>query len=1573
MKSIHDVLDEFRTASFDERDKGDLFEKLVKSFLHVDPVYSSYFDKAWLYSEWADEQGLPRNDTGIDLVARVAESGDFAAIQCKFYAADAYLDKKEIDSFFTASGKKPFTERLIFSTTDNWSKNAEDAIHNQQIPVTRIRVQDLDDSAVDWSSFSLKEPSTLALQPKKTPFPHQLEAIEAAKAHFETADRGKLIMACGTGKTFTSLQIVQEMTPKGGTALFLVPSIALLSQTLKEWKNEATRNFRAYAVCSDTKVGKRTDDEDTSVPDLAYPATTNVQKLASHFENETDADFTVIFSTYQSIEVVAAAQAKGVPEFDLIICDEAHRTTGVTLSGEDESSFVRVHDNDFVRGKKRMYMTATPRIFTEDSKAKAEAVEATPISMDDETRYGSEFHRLNFGEAVSRGLLSDYKVLVLAVSESHVSAQLQSLLAKNGQLELNDAIKIVGCYNGLRKRSDNPEAFLVDPEPMKTAVAFARSIKDSKRIAEMFEVVTAALNEESNEKNPLKAEAEHVDGTFNVLARNHKLDWLKDPETQNTVRVLSNARCLSEGVDVPALDAVLFLNPRDSQVDVVQSVGRVMRKAPGKQYGYVILPITVPAGQSPEEALSDNKSYKVVWQVLQALRSHDERFDALVNKIDLTGNPADSPIQILNVGIGDSDFGDGNGEAGQASKSAQPTLWDFDDFKEAILAKIVQKVGQRTYWETWANDVAGIAKNHISRISHLVTEGSDSLKGEFELFLRGLQDNLNPSITDADAIEMLSQHLITKPVFDALFEGYAFTELNPVSVSMQRMVTALEGQSINQETQNLEGFYESVRLRASGITDGAAKQKIVKELYEKFFRLAFAGTSDKLGIVYTPNEIVDFILQSTQFVLQKHFNRSLSDEEVHVLDPFTGTGTFIVRLLQSGLIQTKDLFRKYKNELHANEIVLLAYYVAAVNIEQEFHAISGAPHTPFDGIVLTDTFQMFEGDDRDEIPGLEVFPENNDRVKQQKATPITVVIGNPPYSVGQSEANENNQNSKYESLDRKISETYAERSTATLKYRLYDSYVRAIRWATDRIGKEGVVSYVINNGILDKNTFDGFRKSVASEFSDIYIVNLRGNSKIGGASALAEGGNVFDIRVGVTVITFVKDSRYKGPARIKYWETPDAATKSEKFEFLKNARNLENLEMVEIQPNDEGDWINQRDPQFDKYPLLGSKSKEDTATTKVFKTFSLGVASGRDAWVYNFDKQEVARNVARMVDFYSSELARYTDAKASGLAAEPNSFVSMDPTKISWGRDVLKDIGRGVDYSFDNDAIRLASYRPFCDMPLYLNRQLLGTIGQTANYFPEGNSENVGIAILGAPFGALVVNKPTDLNFFGLGGQVFPKFTYPAEREPDVSELFGDVGSKSAIQNISDEFLAECEQITGNKVTLDDAFNYVYGLLQSEEYSRKYSSNLAKATPRIPILKNFEGFRFIGKQLVDLHLSLDAQSPYPAKRELKGKGHQAIKKMRIVKNAGEITVIINESFSLTGIPQRVLDWKLGVKSAFEWYVDRFSTRQDSNSGITNDPNSIEGGSDLVIDNLLKVVSMSLKTLELKDQLPGLQN
>ncbi|WP_110208592.1 DEAD/DEAH box helicase family protein [Nocardioides daejeonensis] len=947
--TINELLGDLRATALDERDKGDRFERLIKAYLKTDPEWASKFSDVWLWSEWDGRGNVP--DIGIDLVAQHRDRDGFAAIQAKFYDAGSKVAKGDIDSFLAATMRPDFqfTTRYVFDTSAGWTNNVEKEV---QGVVQRVDISWLDGASIDWSQYRWETPEVVVPTGKKNLRPHQAAALNDVREGLKTHDRGKLIMACGTGKTFTSLRIAEEQVGAGGRVLFLVPSIQLLSQSLREWMANAEVDIRPFAVCSDVRVGRKavSDDlADISTIDLTEPATTDPTKLLERMRVGKYAKerMTVVFSTYQSLPVVIEAQQHGLEPFDLIICDEAHRTTGVTLAGQDESAFVKVHDNDLVRASKRLYMTATPRVFGDEVKAKAKDADAVLADMSDEDTYGPELHRLGFGEAVEADLLTDYKVLVLAVDEAYVAENFQNAMAESGEIKLDEAAKLIGCWNGLSKNFGHDQA---PSAPMRTAVAFAQNIKASQLASTAFPTMVdrALLDipEDDTARNRLRIEAQHVDGTMGIHDRNSRLAWLKDATPPNVCRILTNARCLSEGVDVPALDAVLFLTPRGSQVDVVQSVGRVMRKSPGKELGYIILPVVVPSGIAPEDALRDNERYKVVWQVLQALRSHDDRFHALVNKIELNKKRPDDRLDIIPItGPRDGDGlpSDHPADETEAKKWAGQIAFDFptDAFRDAMYARIVQKVGERRYWESWARDVADIAAAHVARINGLLADETSNPAKEFEVFLAGLRGNLNDNITRDEAIDMLAQHLVTRPIFEALFDGYDFAAHNPVAKTMELMLASLDEHNLDAENETLETFYASVRRRVEGVDNAEGKQRILVELYDKFFAVAFKKTVDKLGIVYTPIEIVDFILRSADAVLRQEFGQGLTDEGVHILDGFTGTGTFLVRLLQSGLIEPHDLARKYADEIHGNEILLLAYYIACVNIETTYAELTG--------------------------------------------------------------------------------------------------------------------------------------------------------------------------------------------------------------------------------------------------------------------------------------------------------------------------------------------------------------------------------------------------------------------------------------------------------------------------------------------------------------------------------------------------------------------------------------------------------------------------------------------------------
>ena len=1587
--SLWDLLDDMYISATSERDKGARFERFLKSYLQTEPKYADLFSEVWMWQEWPGRAGRP--DTGIDLVAEDRYTGELTAIQAKFYDPERSLPKQEIDSFFTELGKAPFKNGMIVTTARNWSRHAEAALVDQSKPIQRVDLNDLADSRIDWSLFDPQNPENLVKGPGKEPRKYQQEAIDDVIAGFSEHDRGKLIMACGTGKTFTSLKLVEEYVPVGGAVLFLVPSIALLQQTLNEWTAQADVPLRPFAVCSDTSVGRR-EHEDVSSHDLGFPASTDATKLFQRFQISTGEEtLSVVFSTYQSIDVIHRAQELGLPEFDLVISDEAHRTTGISQPGSDDSAFVRVHDTNFLKAKKRLYMTATPRIYVEDSKLKAAKDGVAVFSMDDEHTFGPEFHHLGFGRAVEMGHLSDYKVLILAVDEESVASSFQDLLAREGDMNLDDVARIVGCWNGLSKRGVNGERLsITDDAPMQRAVAFARNIKESKAIANQMNVIgRELLMNARNGNSALELQAQHVDGTFNVLERSARIDWLQAGEAADQCRILTNAKCLTEGVDVPSLDAVLFLNPRNSQVDVVQAVGRVMRRAEGKEYGYIILPIAVPASQDPETALNDNKKYKVVWDVLQALRAHDDRFEAMINKIDLDKN-ANNRIDVIGIGTGGDDQDHDKAKSDDGANDALFSMANAAEWQEAIFARMVKKVGDRRYWEDWASDVKDIADRQVIRIKNILSTAPEAA-AEFAGFHEALQANLNDGITSDDAVDMLVQHLITKPVFDALFEDYAFSEHNPVSVVMDRMLATLDGYHLGSETAQLENFYRSVRVRAEGVSSSTGKQKIITELYERFFKLAFPRVAESLGIVYTPIEVVDFILRAVDDALKEHFGASISDEGVHVLDPFTGTGTFIVRLLQSGLIDQQDLLRKFTQELHANEILLMAYYIAAINIEATFHTLqqeqarqrdedaASISYEPFGGIVLTDTFQMTEdGDTLDE----QMFTSNNDRVVEQNALDIRVIVGNPPYSVGQSSGNDNNANLKYPTLDESIRSSYAELSTATNKNSLYDSYIRAIRWASDRILKSehgGIICYVTNNGYIDSNTADGLRKGLGREFSDIYVYNLRGNSRTAGDLAKREGGNVFDIRVGVAVILLVKSDAASDAASLHYFETPDRQTKMQKIEALERGE-LRSITWQKITPNAEGDWINQRDPNYGTYPPIGDK--KDTTGHTIFHKYGAGLQTNRDAWVYGSSAEQVTSNVRRMIENYNAEVDRW---EAAGRPQPVEAFIDTDPTKISWSSSLRDRFSRMQRLNADELPLSTSTYRPF-------NRQLVVSYAPVIHrpavlgrYFPSADRTTAGFYLNGihaqAEFAALAMDDIPCLDIFGKGGQFFARYSYTT---PAPDALFDE---PERVDNITDWALGVYRREYGAQVTKDEIFFYVYGLLHSPEYRELYASDLKKQLPRIPMVsgrERFEAFADAGRELSKLHIGYEDVTPYPLTESSLGfTPSDAFQKFEVEKmkyggkpGAWDKTRIhYNGHLDLEGIPEEAQRYMLGSRSALDWIVERYQVRTEKTSGIVNDPNDWAREHDqprYIVDLIGRIVAVSLETMRIADALPELK-
>ena len=1440
----------------------------------------------------------------------------------------------------------------------------------------------------------------MAQKDSKTLREYQNEALNDVIRGFENHDRGKLIMACGSGKTFTALHIAQKMAGVGANVLFLTPSLSLLSQAMNDWTNDADVSLTTIPVCSDVKIkgSEDTDSPEIALHDLQWPASTDPGKLLWRFElSEKRQTMRVVFSTYQSLNVVADAQNGGLPQFDLIICDEAHRTTGVKgLTEDDESNFQRIHDNDFIAGGKRLYMTATPRIYGDVAQRKANERRIMLVSMDDGDIYGPEFHRLGFGKAVEMKILSDYKVVILDIDQEQVGVDLDKLLSDTStEVNLNNGARMVGCWNGLRKRGMDGEVFSDDRQPAKRAVAFSNTIKQSKLFDDYFsEIVDHCIDADSDENSssPLRCYVEHVDGTQNAPTRSKYLDWLREDTGENSCRILTNARCLTEGIDVPALDAILFMHPRKSEIDVVQAVGRVMRRSPGKLRGYIILPIARAPGANPQATINSS-AYKAVWQVINAIASHDDRFEAKINQLKLeSASPDKVPYpDRRDIGQGGKDYEDRDDEGSDnengdlVQQELQLVIVGSSEFRDAILATTVDRFSNPRYWEDWANKVGDIARRHEDRIRALLRIADSGVRPIFADFLSELRQNLNDDISENDAIAMLSQHLVTKPVFDALFAGFDFEKRNPVSKAMQGVIDTLADRGLEKETVGLENFYRDVRVSVENVATATGKQTLIKELYERFFKGALSDEVFKsLGIAFTPIEVVDYIVRSVEDILNSEFEASLGDEGVHIIDPFVGTGTFITRLLQSGLIKAEDLPRKYAAEIHANEINLLAYYIAAINIESVYHEQANArEYEPFEGIVLTDTFHAYEST----APVDHLwFPENNQRIARQKSLDIRVVIGNPPWSATNNRA--------YPSIDGQVRKRYAEFSRLVNLNRLYDPYVRAIRLASDWIlGGEngGIVAFVTNGGFIDSNSFDGFRMAITEEFDAVYCYNLRGDQRTSGDMSRREGGKIFGSasRAGVAILFLVKKPGSSAPETdipIHYRDIGDYFSREQKLSLLRPSR-LAETEWESIRPNEHYDWINQRSSIFSSLrPLAGKRHR---GLEPIFLQETLGLVTSRDAWCFNSSRHKLSANIQRTIEFYNEQVEIFKRNISSGNVKDRQrmvkSFVEQNHERFHWNRQQYGHAARGIQYAYVEDNIRVAMYRPFFKQHLYFDSLLNDNDREFPEIYPNPDSENLGFSLRGpgptSPFASLMSNVIVDYNCLPPGAFI-PRYRYHTETRLDARDA-----KLERVSNINPVALAEFRQhYSAPAISDDDLFYFTYGVLHSQQYRDTFANDLAKSAARIPMaasLDDFRAFADAGRELADFHVNYESVEPY-ALEEIRATnwnpdadGAFRVEKMKYAgkrPNLDTSTIIYNAGITLTGIPAEAHEYKLGTRSALDWLIDRYQVRTHKKSGIVNDPNDwLEAVGDprYILDLIKRVTTVSVRTVEIVRRLPQL--
>ncbi|EII8774772.1 DEAD/DEAH box helicase [Campylobacter coli] len=1572
------ILEKLKQANLNTRSKGSMFEKLSK-YLLKEKDTASIYKNIYLWDKWEKKDG---QDCGIDLIIQTKDD-DYIAVQCKFYESSK-VDLKDLSTYFSklqsGVGEIKFSKGIIISTSD-LTQNAKKEIEqiSKNIPIELITLEDFLNSNISWDKFDPNNSLELPIIAKKKPREHQIQAINNTKEYFANKNntRGKLIMACGTGKTFTSLKIIEEITPKNSVVLFLAPSIALVGQTFREYCKEKTDDFVASIVCSDSKSGKSIED-DIDILELPIPASTDTQSIKKAYDiAKKDNKRFIIFSTYQSVEKIMQAQKQNdLDEIELIICDEAHRSVGNLYSGKEKdklNTFTLCHSNENIKAKKRIYMSATPKIYSSSQKNKALENDNEVFSMDDEEIFGNEIYSINFREAVEKGLLTDYKVIILAIKQESIANIANTAIAKlkdeknvdEKYVDIDFVSKIIGTHKGLARNDlvaldennkiDNDFLEEMDSNLSRRVINFCKSIRDSKNITNSFKIIMQCYDEalkKDSFKN-LNINIDHVDGTMNSNVRLNKLNNLNSPK-ENTCNILSNARCLSEGVDVPALDSVVFFDGRNSMVDIIQSVGRVMRKAPNKKTGYIILPLALSENElsNLDEAIK-NTNFLNIWNILKALRSHD---DTLV----------DEAVFKEKIKIAVADYVGDDNSSNNTDKSYEPSLFDsftLSELANTLYNAIPTKLGDKGYWQSFSAKTAKIVEKLNIRLNAIFKDHPEIL----EEFLTSLKENIHPNIKEDEAIDMICSHIITKPIFDVLFDKNM--DDNPIGKALDEVNQKLNTFGLDdEETRSLKALYKSVEENVKLAKSQKSKQELIKNLYDTFFRSAFKKQAEKLGIVYTPIQVVDFILHSVNELLKRHFNTDFNDENVKIFDPFTGTGSFITRLLskENDLISDENFKNKYEKAIFAQDIILLAYYIALINITQTGNERINTLDK-FKNIALADSLDYLDKKIQDsglfalEFKDLEENKKIKDLIANEK---IKVIIGNPPYSAGASSENDNNANISHPNLEKRVKDTYGKESNAKLAKNTRDTLIQALRMASDKIEDNGIIGFVVNGGFIDATSADGFRKCVAKEFSDIYILNLRGNARTSGEQRKKEGDGVFDSgsRASVAIVFFVKDTSIK-TNKIHYYDIGDYLDRQTKLDKLENFKSIINVPFINIIPNEKGDWINQRGGGFDNLMPLKSNKNE----YGIFTINSCGVVTGRDSWVYNFSKEKLANSMQTCIATYNEDLAKFDhqafldknkNIKKSELYKElSDKDITIDNTKISWTGS-LKDkiINNKIIDKFNQGNIREISHRPFTKEYLYWEKTWNERQYQLPKLFPKNTDENLLINTTKGDFSALISENIPDYHFIG-DTQAFPLYFYQED------------GSKEYA--ISDFALGEFKkQLKDETINKEDIFYYIYAIFHHKSYLEKYKFELSKEAPRIPISKDFKNLSVLGKKLATLHLNYENNEMF---KEVEFKDgvladtdNDEFYKVTKMKKLGN-DIFYNQNITIKNIPSKAFEYRINGKSAIDWIIDRYQISIDKKSLIENNPNDYQG-SKYIYELLSKIIDLSIKSVDLMDEI-----
>ncbi len=1351
-------------SSVHKTQRGNKFERLMLHYFKNDSIYKNEFKDVKLWYDWFHEQ-----DTGIDLVAEQYD-GKLVGIQCKCWNDDSSIALNDISNMFAVKESKKMDRLILVFTGKDVSKHIEQQGGGA---FSIIMKSDLRSSAFDWGK------KRMISKPKKLR-PHQKEAVDKVVTGLKDADRGTLTMACGTGKTITSLHIAENIAGKNGLILYLVPSLSLIPQVMREWAENGSITHQYMAVCSDRSAGS---DEQGSITEIPIQPSTDVDTILEQLQSMRNG-MRVIFSTYNSVERVGKA-IRGMNEiFDLILFDEAHRTTGAEKI--KESYYLTAHKDSEVPARKRLYMTATPRVYSGKGNNDATTQGLEVYSMDDVEKYGEVLYDLPFSKAVDIGLLTHFKIIMPEVNEDDAYGEIIKAARDQGgdakdyeDLELDYMTKVYSICKAITYDDDkfHPlQRVMIFHNTIKKSRLFSghgRNMDKAKKQLKLDKTTQKILSFDNLSERLLKTDSNlagyktvtrHVDGSTNSLSRGERIDWLRNSSPKE-IRILSNARCLQEGVDIPALDAVIFMEPKNSPIDIIQSIGRVMRKSDGKESGYVIVPIPVLKGDDPHHVLKMNKRYKQISEILRAILSHDDGLRRLLNMYVLAKS------------------GKGGDHVSPDPGEIPPRLrdWIASTLGKGLSDKLLKDVqnvllslGDPSYHSNMGERLGEQAVIIETKLNQRV-----KIEPETAPIIKVLHENLKPivghTLTMEQTIRALSQHAVMSRVFNVMFPRND----NPVASAFDDTIERL---NIQESLKKFEAFYAGIQADIERFEEPDAKQDFLRAIYDSFFRGSDRKAADKHGIVHTPVEIVNFILESVRHVLESEFGKTFNDRMVKVLDPFTGTGIFIAQLIERGMIDA--LRDKYQNDIYANEVMLPAFYVAMSNIEASYQKMTGE-YTPFQGISYMDTFAQhpsyrLDSEFRQKQTRItdDNLEEAMERVKRQNMDYVNVIVGNPPYSGGQETASEDNKNDSHPALETRIKNTYTSKArNVGFKGAILNpnnSYIKAIRWASDRIGESGVIGIITPSGFITGNSEAGIRACLEMEFTDVYCFDLLGEK-----GRTGHGRNIFEYKgestggttVGTAITILVKNQDKQG-CTIRYSKLQESDYSGEdKRKRVKELGSIAGMEWEIITPDRFHDWLEQRgdtSERWDSITPMGSKEGKRGKTNDVmFGMYSRGVITSRDDWVYNASPQDLEENMRRTIEYCSKQDLDHFDTNEKDVA---------------WTPIMEKKIRDNGNPEFNRSNIRISLYRPFIKQYLYLDSTFVEHEYHIPSFYPHPDSKNNSIMVpdkIKGEFSTIITDITPDLHIHE-ASQCFPM---RAKKQKDKNRHV--VGSQSASQPVS--------------------------------------------------------------------------------------------------------------------------------------------------------------------------------------------